>query len=95
MIFTFDGRQLCRDMLCRGLTAHDVAREGKLSVRTVRAAMDSRPVRVSSALLISKVLARTPVVIPDHLFLDLSGAPLLKTTDPGVSQPNSGPELPR
>jgi transcriptional regulator with XRE-family HTH domain len=51
-----------REMMLRGWTGADLARESRLSAATVSAALAGRPIAVSSVLLIAQALMRCPMV---------------------------------
>jgi hypothetical protein len=61
-----------REMMLRGWTGADLARESRLSAATVSAALAGRPIAVSSVLLIAQALMRCPMVamgdslLPEH-----------------------------
>ena len=63
--------RLRHELARRGLSVPDLAREAKLSLPTVRAAMSGRPISPSSSRLIGQALGRVPVLEAlDLLLLD-------------------------
>lgn len=52
--------RLRQEMARRGWAATDLAREARLSQATVSAALDGRPIAVSSLALIANALTRVP-----------------------------------
>jgi hypothetical protein len=60
MSIVLDGQILAFEMARRGLSARSLAREAKLSVMTVRAAMSGRPIAMSSFGQIVEALDRIP-----------------------------------
>jgi transcriptional regulator with XRE-family HTH domain len=53
---------LRRQMIMRGWTGADLARESRLSAATVSSALAGRPIAVSSLFLIAQALIRCPLV---------------------------------
>jgi len=67
-----NARRLRQEAARRGLSTGDLARQAKLSVRTVRAAMAGNRIAPASLRLIAETLARIPVLdIADALLLDI------------------------
>lgn len=71
MNVVMDGLLLRRQMVRRGLSARALAREARLNVQTVLAAMAGHPISVASFRTMSETLERIPVLdIADSLLID-------------------------
>jgi hypothetical protein len=75
--------ELAHAIRIRGLTATEVARRANLTLATVSSALAGRPVNLTTALRLTRVVSACPV-IPE---LELWGR------DPGVQRPILDPRL--